>query len=393
MLRTILVDDEKPALKALERLLIQYPDIYIVGMFTDINQALELIKNDSIHLLFLDIDMPKLNGIAAAKEILSNNATIDIIFVTAYSHFAVEAFEVNAFDYIMKPVSPKRLNKTIERIIQNRLAPDVLSMQQNKNEFLNKLITKTLTDIDVILQQAKKMDIDFTQSFSLFILLFPDTITPDEKIVAINAFIEELSKKIGLVVWQTSHGIGILDYTLTSSENCKNEELTSAINLKTIAAKHFPDIRVALGIANRYPKLENFPDRYVQARNAAIIGFRVSPASGIYHFADSGFLPILNQYVNEQSINTLIDSTIGKLLEHDRVTGNDLFHTMEKIILSNNLQSVANMLFIHYKTVLFRKQAIEKILGVSMNSFAGRTMLGIALTLFYLKDIPPISKE
>jgi len=399
MLRTILVDNEKSALKVLEHLLQQYPGIEIVEIFTDASQALELIKKGNIHLVFMDIDMPNLNGIAVAKKIFMISPSIDIVFVTAYSHFAVEAFELNVSDYIMKPVSYKRLNKTIERILQIRLQTNDFSEQKNKNQFFYDLITKKITNPDDILSKARLMHIDFTQSFSYFFLLISDS---DKKMIkemqagentAVNALIEELKRKMGLVVWQTEQGIGILDYTIAASADCKNEEMIAAADLKDIAARYFPDKVVAVGIANRYSKLENFADRYIEARNAALIGIRVSPSLGIYHIVDSGFLPVLHQYVDKDRADNLIDSTIGKLIEHDRVTGADLFHTMETIILKHSFQEVANILFIHYKTVLFRKQAIEKILGISMNSFAGRTILGMALTLFYLRDIPDIHNE
>lgn len=394
MLRTILVDNEKSALMVLEHLLQQYPDIKIVEIFTDVSQALELIKKGNIHLLFMDIDMPNLNGIAVAKEIFMISPSIDIVFITAYSHFAVEAFELNVSDYIMKPVSPKRLNKTIERILQIRFQTNGFSRQENKNQFLNNLITKKITDSNDILSKAKLMHIDFTQSFSYFFLLIRDT---ENQMIrentAINALIEELSEKAGLVVWQTEQGIGILDYTIAASLDCKNQEMAAAADIKDIAVRFFPDKIIAVGIADRYSKLENFTDRYIQARNAALIGIRVSPNLGIYHIIDSGFLPVLHQYVDKKSADNLINSTIGKLIEHDRVTGTDLFHTMETIILNHSFQKVANILFIHYKTVIFRKQTIEKILGISMNSFAGRTILGMALTLFYLRDIPDIHNE
>lgn len=398
MLRTVLVDDEKPALKVLERLLKQYPEIEIVGMFTDAEQALELVKNDEVDLLFLDIDMPKLNGIATAKEIFSYDINVDIVFVTAYSHFAVEAFELNVLDYIMKPVSPQRLNTTIERIMQRHLKSDILGEQENKNEFLNALIAEKITNPEEILQKAKKLNIDFMQSFSLFFLLIynADNQKTQEilegKDPQLNALIEELSADNNLVVWQTYHGIGILDYAIPA-DGCKSEEMEAASKLKAVAARFFPDKATAVGIANRYIKLERFSDRYVQARNSAIIGVRMSPSLELYHILDSGFLPMLNQFIDKQRADKLINITIEKLLEHDRVTGADLFHTMETIILNHSFQEVANILFIHYKTVLFRKQAIEKILGISMNSFAGRTMLGLALTLFYLRDVSDIHNE
>lgn len=398
MLRAVLVDDEQPALKALGHLLRQYPDIEIAGMFTEFNQALDLIRNDTIHMLFLDIGMPNLSGIEAAKQILSVRTDIAVIFVTAYSHFAVEAFELNAFDYIMKPVSPARLNKTIERIRQRQPKLNGLALQQTKNDFFNIVIAKKITRPDDILQQAKLINVDFTQSFSLFFMQIFDNNQalwepPDRKNAAVNAFIGEISERNGLQAWQTCQGIGILDYTIAAGDDCKNEELAAAADLKAVAARYFPDKLIAVGIAKRCAELEKFSDRYVQARNAAIIGVRVSPSRGIYHIADSEFLATLDQYVDAQSADTLIDSTIGKLLEHDRVTGTDLFHTLEAIVLNNNLQEVANTMFIHYKTVLFRKHTIEKILGITINSFAGRIILGMALTLYYLRNIPAIHSE
>ena len=398
MLRTVLLDDEKPALKALEHLLKQYPEIEIVGMFTDAEQALALVKSGNVDVVFLDIDMPNLNGIAAAKEIFSYDMNVEIIFVTAYSHFAVEAFELNVMDYIMKPVSPQRLDTTIERLMQQYFKVDIFEKQQNKNEFFNDLITEKITSPEEILQKAKLLNIDFTQSFSLFFLLVYDIENQsiqesvEGKDSQLSGCIEVLSVKDNLVVWQTRHGIGIIDYAI-SADGCKNEEMEAATKIKEIAATIFTDKAIAVGIANRYKKIERFSDRYVQARNAAIIGARVSPNLEVYHVLDSGFLPVLNQYIDKKRAEALIDSTIGKLIEHDRVTGADLFHTMEMIILNHSFQEVANILFIHYKTVLFRKQAIEKILGISMNSFAGRTMLGLALTLFYLRDIDDIHHQ
>jgi sugar diacid utilization regulator len=297
-------------------------------------------------------------------------------------------------------VSPQRLNTTIERIMQHHLKADGFIAQENKNEFLNGVITGKIKNPEVILQKAKMLNIDFTQSFSLFFLLIYNIDNQNMwetlagKDPQLNVFIEELSAYKHLVVWQTDQGIGILDFSSTASDDYKSEELIAADKIKAIAEKNFPDKTVGIGIAKHYTKLESFPERYVQARNAAVIGMRVSPnLVGIYHIVDSAFLPVLNQYIAKESADILIDSTIGKLIAHDRVTGADLFHTMEMIILNHSFQEVANLLFIHYKTVLFRKQAIEKILGISMNSFAGRTILGVALTLFYLRDIADIHNE
>jgi len=216
MLRTILVDDERPALKALEHLLKLCPDIEIVGAFTDVYEALQLLRNNNAQLLFLDIDMPQQNGIEVAKKVLAETGDIDIVFVTAYNHFAVDAFEVNATDYILKPVSQKRLEKTLKRIIQKRLVVDTFALQQKRTDFLNHILAGKIIDQEEIHSQAKLLGIDCTQSFSLFFLFLPD-----EKQPAIQTLMEELLTISGLVVWKTSQGIGILDYSLADCGDWK----------------------------------------------------------------------------------------------------------------------------------------------------------------------------
>lgn len=118
MIKTILIDDERPALRTLEHLLKQYNYIDIIGTFTDMNKAFDVIKKDNINVVFLDIEMPSIKGIEAAEKIHKINNKIGIVFVTAYDNYAVDAFEIDAVDYIMKPVLKRRLDKTIERILK-----------------------------------------------------------------------------------------------------------------------------------------------------------------------------------------------------------------------------------------------------------------------------------
>ncbi len=388
MLRTVLVDDERPALKALEHLLSQYPSVEIAGSFTDIEEALQLIKSGTIHLLFLDIDMPKQNGIEFAREIHRLSSNIEIVFVTAYQQFALDAFEVKAIDYIMKPISKKRLDSTIERLALNSQAVNDLAVGKRQTDFLNQLLTQKTIDPEATRLQAAELGINFAKPCSLYFLL-P---TGGNK-QARKSFMSKLVSEPGFVAWETPHGIGILDYTIPVSNNAKEVELANATNIKTIAAGYFPNTKVILGIAEYNPNLESFADRYVQARNTAVITARMGAHSAVYHYLDSCFLPVLDQYLNHHNCDALIDRTIGKILEYDRLNATNLFLTMEQIYFNNSLQEVANTLFIHYKTIVFRKQSIEKVLGISLNSFPGRTMLGVALTLYYLKNIPTLSDD
>ena len=121
MVQVFLVDDERPALKELEHNLKDYPGIEIIGMFTDSKAALENIEKMHPEVVFLDINMPRLTGMEAALRILDISPETEIVFVTAYSQYALEAFEVHAIDYILKPVEKERLDKTIEHILSRKL--------------------------------------------------------------------------------------------------------------------------------------------------------------------------------------------------------------------------------------------------------------------------------
>ncbi|WP_113672844.1 response regulator [Vallitalea guaymasensis] len=136
MYRTILIDDEKFALKALKHLLKKYEDIEVVGTYTDVDEAFEKMRISKVDIVFLDIEMPKMKGIHAADKISSIDPSIDIIFVTAYNDYAVDAFEINAIDYVMKPVLKRRLDKTIERIRNKHHITDKPDNESKPNKIL-----------------------------------------------------------------------------------------------------------------------------------------------------------------------------------------------------------------------------------------------------------------
>lgn len=390
MLKTILVDDERPALNALLHLLKAYPEVEVVEAFTDMDHALQRIRQGDIHLIFLDIDMPKLNGIQAAKEIASLGIPMDIVFVTAYSHFAVEAFEVDAVDYVMKPVSQNRLAKAMERITQKRLASDVpIVTRQEQTAFLNNLIIGANKDPNSIAEEAKSLGFDPAQPCSLFFIelsINKPHPTAELKQKTADALAEQLQTIPGLFPWNTPEGIGVLDFTLLASEDLQAHELTQASRIQALAKARSPEMTFHIGIAKRDAMINDFAQRYTHARNLAIIGKHTPVRDFIYHNLDYGFMPFLDQYVDGQITDQIIDSTIGKVLDFDAANGTDLFRTLEMIVMGHNLREIADTLFIHYKTVLFRKNNIEKILGVPLHSFAGQTTLGLALTLYYLRN-------
>lgn len=120
MIRAVIVDDERPALELLQRMLLSQGGIEVVGVFTNSRQAIEQIGHLRPDVVFLDIEMPGANGLEATDQVLAADGNIDVVFVTAFDQYAVEAFELNALDYLLKPISAERLQKTVSRIITRR---------------------------------------------------------------------------------------------------------------------------------------------------------------------------------------------------------------------------------------------------------------------------------
>ncbi|MFJ7970191.1 response regulator [Psychrobacillus sp. NPDC096389] len=120
MLNAILVDDEILALQLLEAILKEIGGIEIIGKFSNPLEGLKSLEEHKPDILFLDIEMKEMNGIKVAEKFNATASQTDIVFVTAYDKYALEAFNVQALDYILKPIEKSRLEKTIQRIRQSR---------------------------------------------------------------------------------------------------------------------------------------------------------------------------------------------------------------------------------------------------------------------------------
>jgi two-component system LytT family response regulator/two-component system response regulator LytT len=113
MIKVLIVDDEEPARIHLKRLLESDPGVHIAGEAANGIEALELIPELRPDVVFLDIEMPGLNGFEVAGNLIDPPL---IVFATAFDEFAVKAFEENALDYILKPLQAKRITQTLARI-------------------------------------------------------------------------------------------------------------------------------------------------------------------------------------------------------------------------------------------------------------------------------------
>jgi two-component system, LytTR family, response regulator len=119
ILKAILIDDELSSLQNLQRKLTEFcPDVNIVATAQKPEDAILLIQQHKPDVIFLDIEMPRMNGFRMLDEI--GEFDFDIIFTTAYNHYAVDAIRMSAFDYLMKPIAIKDLQNAVERLAKHR---------------------------------------------------------------------------------------------------------------------------------------------------------------------------------------------------------------------------------------------------------------------------------
>jgi two-component system response regulator LytT len=116
-LRSLIVDDEAPARGELRYLLAAHPEVEVVGEAATAHEALELAAAVRYDVVFLDVEMPGVSGLEAARLVLNRRERPAVVFVTAHERYAVEAFAVEAFDYLVKPVEPDRLARIVERLL------------------------------------------------------------------------------------------------------------------------------------------------------------------------------------------------------------------------------------------------------------------------------------
>lgn len=115
-MRVVLVDDEKPALLQLERLIAADGRFNVIGKYTSAKTCIDRLDLDQPDILFLDIGMPGMNGLEVIERVRKISRDLPFVYITAHSVYALEAFRLDALDYLLKPVNAKRLTQTLDRI-------------------------------------------------------------------------------------------------------------------------------------------------------------------------------------------------------------------------------------------------------------------------------------
>ena len=151
---TLIIDDERLAREEVRRALESYPEFEIVGEANNVEVAIGLIEEEHPDIIFLDIHMPEKSGFDLLEEL---GAVPEVVFTTAYDQYAVQAFEVNALDYLLKPIDLEELQNAIEKarnrknqaLYKKQLETLMLNLKQEKPK-LNKICLSTSDGLDFI---------------------------------------------------------------------------------------------------------------------------------------------------------------------------------------------------------------------------------------------------
>src|ERR1700674_4113904 len=155
-INTLIVDDEKPARDELAFLLKSFPEVSLVGQGKNGLEAVALIKEHNPDLVFLDVQMPGLDGFGVIKKLKDRKGRMPhIVFATAYDHYAVQAFEVNAVDYILKPFDKQRVSRAVERA--RRAVGSEASPAERLETLVSRLGSRTGQPVKLLVKAAGRL--------------------------------------------------------------------------------------------------------------------------------------------------------------------------------------------------------------------------------------------
>jgi PAS domain S-box-containing protein len=278
-----------------------------------------------------------------------------------------------------------------ERLVAERKLEFAYALRR-KSDFFNDLIDGAASADEEALATAKAFGIDLSLSLCCSLLTIAsreDSTTinganPNEIQMFIN-LIEFLSREPQTIVWECQEGIGVLWQAKRAEAGWKkSRQLVDRLCDKIIG--YDPRLAVKAGVSNWQTGINCISEIYRQAATA-LTALRcwddVGKTSAF--FCEIGIMQLLASRDEQKSTHAFIRENLGKLLDYDQKKGTDLLTTLEVILYSNNLKEAAGKMFIHYKTIAFRKQRIEKILGITLDNFETKLALGAAVKLYKIE--------
>jgi PAS domain S-box-containing protein len=281
------------------------------------------------------------------------------------------------------------INKRTERVLFSNYA------LQRRSNFFNDIINGNKLVDKRDMEFAKMLGVDFSMPI-LCCLLHSEQYTEmsigdseyNNRRDLKNSLIEILVRDVDYIVWDCSDGIGVL---CQMQSNCEKEaDLQFAYRLQEKITRHNPDIKIVIGVGNGQAGPDSLRGSYRQAWSAILASQcqeETNVQEGIYHYKDIGILQFLARCERAEAADEFIKETIGKLIDYDEKKETELMTTLQAIVQTNSLREAAKRVCLHPKSVYYRKNRIEKILGVSVDSVDTRFTIAIAIKLYQLSKV------
>lgn len=259
---------------------------------------------------------------------------------------------------------------------------------RRNSDFINDIINKSAVADSQAIARALKFEIDFARPLRCCLLALHKPAAKsdkgDNKATKLQMIKDEvaylLSRDSRYLVWDCREGIGVL-----WQENNADESRRLVQDVAAKVAQYDKHLSTAIGVSDVNIGANCLLKGYRQALSAIMAArCESNNKSTVHYFRDLGLFQLLASLDGYDQTGDFVQEKIGKIIDHDHQKGTDYLRTLEEILYSANLREAAEKLFLHHKTVVFRKRRIEKILGGSLDRFEDRLAFAAAVKLYKL---------
>lgn len=325
-------------------------------------------------------DSSQIRTACGVPLILGNEVVgiINIAFTTSREILPDEISMLGQFAAIAALVIQNRQMafRLIEEAYQRATLTNTLQ-QSGRTDFLNALADGKQMTVRELAIQAKQYGLSAKSGYLVMVAQC------DCILVKLAEVAQQLEGARGMILWRRESNLYVCQ-PRCAPEHERQELSVLAEELRLLLQEQLACSIASVGVGLHCVGLRDVAAGFRQAREALELGCKLHPERTIHHYLDIGLLQVLSQNGEKAQVETFIAHTIGKLIEYDRQKSSHLVETLAAILNGQSLRSVADELFIHTKTLLFRKHRIEEILGESLEDPAVRLHLALALQLHEL---------
>ncbi len=255
--------------------------------------------------------------------------------------------------------------------------------RNRRSQFFYDISEGVLTAEAAIYARARQLRINLPPQFALCFCLVYDSESSGRgarRDILLDEVTNIINQQYALEAWSAADGVGILCNLelLSIGQESALQSMEACLQLLVAA---FESKRFVIGVAEYADEIQAFPCRLQHARTAARIGSQRFAGSAVQRYDDCGIYEIFDYFSGLEEAELFVSRTLNPLLEYDRVNHTELVYTLERLLSGSNLKEMAESLSVHYKTLASRKQRIEKVLNISLDSAEDRMMLGAALQI------------